>query len=270
MFPFRNSSKKAATEADLQTDQEMSFFGHLRELRTRLIRALLAILVCFVALIYFANDIYTFVAEPLIRLLPQQSSMIAISVTSPFFAPFKLTLAVAFALAVPIILYQLWRFIAPGLYRTERRAVFPILLTSILLFYAGIAFAYFVVLPIIVGFFTSVGPQEVAVMTDIHAYLSFVLKLFFAFGIAFEIPIAMIILNLAGLLPAERIRHHRRYVIVACFVIAMLLTPPDIFSQSLLALPMWLLFECGLFFCTRLSRSKVIKKQLDASSSTLA
>ena len=243
-------------------DADMSFVDHLRELRTRLLRSVVLLVVIFVALFYFANDIYTLVAAPLLAMLPDTSSMIAIDVTSPFFAPFKLTLAAALALAMPVLLYELWAFVAPGLYKQERRAFLPIVASSIVLFYLGVSFAYFAVLPIIIGFFTSVGPGEVAVMTDINSYLGFVLKIFFAFGIAFEIPIAVVLLAHAGLMNVEAMRSKRRYIIVGCFALGMLLTPPDIFSQSLLALPMWLLFEVGLFFSDRIVRKKQ-QRELD-------
>ena len=245
-----SAAKKTSKDAD------MSFVDHLRELRTRLLRSVVLLVVIFVALFYFANDIYALVAAPLLAMLPETSSMIAIDVTSPFFAPFKLTLAAALALAMPVLLYELWAFVAPGLYKQERRAFLPIVASSIVLFYLGVSFAYFAVLPIIIGFFTSVGPGEVAVMTDINSYLGFVLKIFFAFGIAFEIPIAVVLLAHAGLVNVEAMRSKRRYIIVGCFALGMLLTPPDIFSQSLLALPMWLLFEVGLFFSERIVRKK--------------
>ena len=245
-----SAAKKTSKDAD------MSFVDHLRELRTRLLRSVVLLVVIFVALFYFANDIYTLVAAPLLAMLPETSSMIAIDVTSPFFAPFKLTLAAALALAMPVLLYELWAFVAPGLYKQERRAFLPIVASSIVLFYLGVSFAYFAVLPIIISFFTSVGPGEVAVMTDINSYLGFVLKIFFAFGIAFEIPIAVVLLAHAGLVNVEAMRSKRRYIIVGCFALGMLLTPPDIFSQSLLALPMWLLFEVGLFFSERIVRKK--------------
>ena len=252
-------------QQEQQSDAEasMSLVDHLRELRTRLLRSVLLLLAIFVGLFYFANDIYTLVAAPLLAMMPESSSMIAIDVTSPFFAPFKLTLAVAFALGMPVLLYELWAFVAPGLYRQERRAFLPIVASSIVLFYLGVAFAYYVVLPIIVGFFTSIGPDEVAVMTDINSYLGFVLKIFFAFGIAFEIPIAVILLSYAGLVNVDSLRRKRRYIIVGCFALGMLLTPPDIFSQSLLALPMWLLFEVGLFFSARIDTRRQQREQAE-------
>jgi sec-independent protein translocase protein TatC len=202
----------------------------------------------FLALFYFANDIYTFVAEPLRKMLPEGATMIATDVTSPFLTPFKLTMVLAVFISVPFILFQAWGFIAPGMYKHEKRIAVPLLVSSILLFYTGIAFAYYIVFPMIFGFFTSIGPSDVAIMTDINHYLDFVLKLFFAFGVAFEIPIATILLIWSGVTTAEALIEKRPYIIVGCFVIGMLLTPPDVFSQTMLAVPMWILFESGVFF----------------------
>ena len=227
-------------------DQEQPLITHLVELRQRLMYVLLIILGIFLGLFYFANDLYTYLSTPLTALLPEGTSMIATDVTSPFFAPFKLTLVAAIFAAMPFILHQIWGFIAPGLYQHEKKFAVPLLASSIFLFYAGIAFAYFVVFPLIFGFFTSVGPENVAVMTDISSYLNFVLKLFFAFGIVFEIPIATLLLIWSGAATVKGLRSKRAYVIVGCFVLGMLLTPPDVISQSLLALPMWLLFEAGI------------------------
>jgi len=227
-------------------DQEQPLITHLVELRQRLMYVLLIILGIFLGLFYFANDLYTYLSTPLTALLPEGTSMIATDVTSPFFAPFKLTLVAAIFAAMPFILHQIWGFIAPGLYQHEKKFAVPLLASSIFLFYAGIAFAYFVVFPLIFGFFTSVGPENVAVMTDISSYLNFVLKLFFAFGIVFEIPIATLLLIWSGAATVQGLRDKRAYVIVGCFVLGMLLTPPDVISQSLLALPMWLLFESGI------------------------
>lgn len=227
-------------------DQEQPLISHLVELRQRLMHVLLTVLVIFLGLFYFANDLYTYLSAPLTALLPEGTSMIATDVTSPFFAPFKLTLVAAIFLAMPFVLHQIWGFIAPGLYKHEKRLAIPLLFSSIFLFYAGIAFAYYVVFPLIFGFFTSVGPENVAVMTDISSYLNFVLKLFFAFGIVFEIPIATLLLIWSGAATVEGLRQKRAYVIVGCFVVGMLLTPPDVISQSLLAVPMWLLFETGI------------------------
>ncbi|MEQ3440322.1 MULTISPECIES: twin-arginine translocase subunit TatC [unclassified Pseudoalteromonas] len=222
------------------------FVGHLIELRNRLMKALLSILLIFIALVYFANDIYSFVAAPLIANLPSTATMIATDVTAPFFAPFKLTLFVALFAAIPMILHQVWSFIAPGLYQHEKRMLMPILASSILLFYSGIAFCYFVVLPIILGFFTNTGPDMMTLAPDISSYLSFALKLFFAFGIAFEIPVAIMLLCWSGATTTKSLKEKRPYIVVGVFVVAMLLTPPDVLSQTLLALPMLLLFELGL------------------------
>ncbi|WP_163558082.1 twin-arginine translocase subunit TatC [Halomonas sp. NO4] len=221
---------------------------HLVELRSRLLRAVVAILVIFLALYAFANDIYTFVAQPLMALLPEGSQMIATEVASPFLAPFKLTLVVAVFAAIPYVLHQAWAFVAPGLYDNEKALAMPILASSVALFYAGAAFAYFVVFPLLFEFFTQTGPEDVAVMTDINQYLNFVLKLFFAFGVAFEIPIATFLLIASGATTVESLSKKRPYIILGCFVIGMLLTPPDVISQSLLAVPMYLLYEVGILF----------------------
>ena len=226
--------------------EKQTLVSHLVELRQRLMYIVLAILVLFIGLFYFANDLYTYLSAPLTALLPEGTSMIATDVTSPFFAPFKLTLVASIFLAMPFILHQIWGFIAPGLYKHEKRLAVPLLVSSIFLFYAGIAFAYFVVFPLIFSFFTAVGPENVAMMTDISSYLNFVLKLFFAFGVVFEIPIATLLLIWSGAATVTGLREKRAYVIVGCFVVGMLLTPPDVISQSLLAVPMWLLFEAGI------------------------
>lgn len=241
---------------DASDDVPQPLVAHLTELRDRLLKALLAILVAFIGLFPFANNIYTFISEPLRALLPEGSSMIATEVASPFLTPFKLTLVLAIFVAIPVILYQIWAFVAPGMYRNEKRIAFPLLASSVVLFYTGAAFAYFVVFPLIFAFFTSVGPTDVAVMTDINRYLDFVLKLFFAFGIAFEVPIAAVILIWSGITSADALAQKRPYIVVGCFVFGMLLTPPDVISQSLLAIPMWLLFEVGVFFGRTVDRSK--------------
>ncbi|MCG7536041.1 twin-arginine translocase subunit TatC [Pseudoalteromonas sp. OOF1S-7] len=237
------------------------FIGHLIELRNRLIKALLSILIIFVSLVYFANDIYAFVAAPLVESLPANSTMIATDVTAPFFAPFKLTLFVALFLAVPMILHQIWGFLAPGLYQHEKRMLMPILLSSILLFYAGIAFCYFVVMPIILGFFTAVGPDMMTLSPDISSYLGFILKLFFAFGVAFEIPVAIMLLCWSGVTTTESLAQKRPYIIVGVFVVAMFLTPPDVLSQTLLAVPMALLFEVGLLLARLYSKKPVAEEE---------
>ena len=230
------------------TDQPLPLVAHLTELRDRILRALLAVLIVFICLFPFANEIYAFVSEPLRELLPEGASMIATEVASPFLTPFKLTLVTAIFVAIPYILFQIWSFVAPGMYRHEKRFAVPLLVSSIALFYAGAAFAYYVVFPLIFAFFTSVGPEGITIMTDINSYLNFVLKLFFAFGIAFEIPIAAVLMIWAGITTADQLAKKRPYIIVGCFIFGMLLTPPDIISQSLLAIPMWILFEFGVFF----------------------
>lgn len=237
------------------TDQPQPLIAHLTELRDKLLRALLAVLIFFICLFPFSNEIYAYVSEPLRALLPPGASMIATEVASPFFTPFKLTLVAAVFLAMPYILYQAWSFIAPGMYRHEKRLAVPLLASSVLLFYAGTAFAYFAVFPLIFAFFTSVAPADITIMTDINSYLDFVLKLFFAFGLAFEIPIAAVLLIWSGITTADALAKKRPYIILGCFVIGMLLTPPDIISQSLLAIPMWLLFEVGVYFGRLLQRS---------------
>lgn len=229
-------------------DQPLPLVAHLTELRDRLLRAVLSVLIIFIGLFPFANEIYAFVSQPLRELLPEGATMIATEVASPFLTPFKLTLVAAIFLAIPYVLYQIWSFIAPGMYKHEKRFAVPLLGSSIALFYAGAAFAYFVVFPLIFAFFTSVGPEGITIMTDINSYLNFVLKLFFAFGIAFEIPIAAVLMIWAGITTPEDLAKKRPYIIVGCFIFGMLLTPPDIISQSLLAIPMWILFEIGVLF----------------------
>ena len=236
--------------------QEMTLIEHLLELRSRLLKMVLAVVVCFAAIYPFANELYLWLSEPLRALLPVGQTMIATDVTSPFFAPLKLALVVSVFAAIPIILYQLWRFVAPGLYRHEKRLAFPLLFSSVLLFYAGAAFAYYVVFPLVFGFFTAIGPEGIVELPDISSYLNFVLKMFFAFGVAFEIPIATVLLVLTGATTPDSLAAKRPYVVVACFVIGMLLTPPDIISQTLLAVPMWILFEIGILF-SRLARREI-------------
>jgi sec-independent protein translocase protein TatC len=231
--------------------EEQPFISHLIELRDRLLRVILVVVVIFLALMPFANWMFSRLAGPLTRHLPEGSSMIAIEVASPFFTPFKLAMVIAIFAAMPYILYQAWAFIAPGLYRHERQRVFPLLVSSTLLFYLGAAFAYYVVFPLVFGFLTSTAPEGVAVMTDISRYLDFVLTLFFAFGIAFEVPVATVLLVWSGAVSPESLRSKRPYIIVAAFVVGMVLTPPDVISQTLLAVPMWLLFEVGVFMSTR-------------------
>ncbi|MEQ6889332.1 twin-arginine translocase subunit TatC [Halomonas sp. CS7] len=245
---------------DPQEQNQAPLIEHLIELRSRLMRAVVAILVIFLGLYAFANDIYSFVAQPLMALLPEGSQMIATEVASPFLAPFKLTLVVAVFAAIPYVLHQAWAFVAPGLYDNEKALALPILASSIALFYGGAAFAYYVVFPLLFQFFTQTGPEDVAIMTDINQYLNFVLKLFFAFGVAFEIPIATFLLILSGATTVESLSKKRPYVVLGCFVIGMLLTPPDVVSQSLLAVPMYLLYEVGLLF------GRLVRRKRDAQA----
>ena len=233
-------------EEDIDKAGAGSLMSHLVELRDRVLRMVIAVLVIFLCLFYWANDIYVYLAEPLTRYLPENSSMIAIDVASPFLTPFKLVLMLSVFLAMPVILYQAWAFVAPGLYANEKRIAGPLLVSSIILFYTGIAFAYYVVFPLVFRFFTRIGPEIVNISTDIGRYLDFVLALFFGFGLAFEVPIATIILVAIGLTTPKKLSEKRPYVIVGAFVVGMLLTPPDVISQVMLALPMWLLFEAGL------------------------
>ena len=228
--------------------EEQPFIAHLIELRGRILKIVLTVLVIFLGLASYANEIYTLLSVPLLEALPENSSMIAIDVASPFFTPFKLTLVFSAFLAVPVILYQLWAFVAPGLYKHERKMIFPLLVVSSLLFYLGVAFAYFVVFPLVFEFLTAAAPTNVAIMTDISKYLEFVLTLFFAFGLTFEVPIFTIVLVWTGLVTPKSLGEKRPYIIVAAFIIGMFLTPPDAISQTLLAVPIWILFEVGLLF----------------------
>jgi len=227
----------------METD---TFFGHLRELRARILKSLVVILVCFLSLVYFSNDIYLFLSEPLLSFLPENSSMIATEVASPFLTPLKLTFFVSLLLSMPFLLNQIWKFIAPGMYENEKSLSFLLILSSLILFYLGILFTYFLVLPLVFGFFTGAAPQGILIMTDISRYLDFVLSLMFAFSIAFEIPILIFLLIWSGITTLEKLRNARPYVIISCFIVGMLVTPPDVISQSLLAIPAWALFEIGL------------------------
>ena len=224
------------------------FMAHLIEFRDRMLRAIASIALIFIGLFSFSNELYLYVSEPLRQYLPESSTMIATDVTSPFLTPFKLTLVLSLFAAMPYVLYQVWAFVAPGLYKREKKIVIPLFCSSVILFYAGMAFAYYVVFPLVFMFFTSVGPEGVSIMTDIRSYLDFVLKLFFAFGISFEIPIAVVILSWMGAVDPDSLAKKRPYVFILCFVFGMLLMPPHILSQTLLAIPMWLLFEIGIMF----------------------
>jgi len=234
------------TPEDEQQQKEQSLMDHLLELRDRLLHMVLAILIVFICLFAFSEDIFTIAAKPLLNLMPEGTSMIATGVTSPFLVPFKLVLLLSVLLTIPYLLHQIWAFIAPGLYRHEKRMATPILISSVILFYCGIAFAYFVIFPILFGFFIGIAPEGVAVMTDIGQYLDFIIAIFLAFGIAFEVPVATFLIIAAGVTTADKMAEKRPYIIIGAFVIGMLLTPPDVISQSLLAVPIWLLFELGL------------------------
>ena len=225
---------------------EQPLIKHLFELRTTALRCIISIILITIILLPFANQIYSFIATPLIAKLPEGSSMIATEVASPFFAPFKLTLFCGILFSIPYILYQTWSFIAPGLYINERKLILPLLVSSSLLFYLGIFFAYYVVFPILFAFLTTTAPSNITVMTDINHYLDFILKLFFAFGVSFEIPIATILLIKSNFITIEKLSSNRPYIILFAFFVGMLLTPPDVISQILLAIPIWVLFEIGL------------------------
>jgi len=241
-------SESETKQEDLseQDQHEQTLMDHLIELRDRLLHMVLAILIMFVALFAFSEDIFTIAAEPLLNLMPEGTSMIATGVTSPFLVPFKLVMLLSVLLTIPYLLHQMWAFIAPGLYRHEKRLATPLLVSSVILFYCGIAFAYFVIFPILFGFFIGIAPEGVAVMTDIGQYLDFIIAIFLAFGIAFEVPVATFLLIAAGVTTADKLAEKRPYIIIGAFVIGMMLTPPDVISQSLLAVPIWLLFELGL------------------------
>jgi len=223
-----------------------SFISHLIELRNRLLRAIVGWLVVFVALFPFADKLYSLIAAPLLSKLPQGAQMIATAVTTPFFVPMKVTMLTAFLVALPWMIYQCWAFIAPGLYAHEKRLIRPLLAAAMVLFFVGMAFAYFVVFPVVFGFLVGSAPQGVAVMTDIAEYLNFVIGLFVAFGFAFEVPVAVVLIALMGWVTLDQLKESRSYVIVGAFVLGAIFTPPDIVSQCMLAIPLWLLYELGL------------------------
>lgn len=243
----------------MAVEDTQPLISHLIELRKRLLNCIIAVLVIFLCLVYFSNDIYQLISAPLIKQMPSGASMIATDVASPFLTPIKLTVIVSIFLAVPIILYQIWAFVAPALYRHERRLVMPLLFSSSFLFYLGMAFAYFIVFPLAFGFFAKTAPQGVQIATDINNYLDFVMTLFMAFGVSFEVPIAIVLLCWTGVTTPEDLKAKRPYVLVGAFVVGMLLTPPDIFSQTLLAVPMYCLFEVGIL----VSRFYVGQKRSD-------
>jgi sec-independent protein translocase protein TatC len=239
---------------------EGTLISHLLELRDRLLRATLAICVVFLPLVFYSNQLFTLIARPLIEKLPEGTSLIATSVVAPFMAPLKLAMIAAIFAAMPYILYQLWAFIAPGLYRHERRFALPLLLSSIVLFYVGVAFAYFVVFPLMFTFLTSTAPEGVRMMTDISSYLDFVLLLFFAFGVAFEVPVAVVLLAATGMVKVDALKKQRGYVLLGIFIVAAILTPPDAVSQCFMAVPMYVLYEIGILLARYLIRQRAADK----------
>jgi len=225
---------------------EGTLMSHLLELRDRLMRAMLALLITFIPCAIFSNELYDIVSQPLVAKLPAGTSMIAIGVIAPFMAPFKLSFYVALFIAMPVVIYQVWAFVAPGLYKREKRFAVPLLMSAVLLFYVGVFFAYFVVFPVMFEYLVHSGPTTVKMQTDITSYLDFVITLFFAFGVAFEVPVAVVLLVLTGLVKVEKLGEHRGYVLIGIFVVAAFLTPPDALSQSIMAIPMYLLYEGGV------------------------
>lgn len=237
--------------------ESQTFVSHLIELRSRLIKAVAAILIIVIVQLPFAGEIYALMARPVMAYLPEGSSMIATGVLSPFLTPFKMVFILGIIIAMPFVLYQIWAFIAPGLYKSEKRIARPLLVSSIFLFYLGCLFAYFVIFPILFQFIPSIAPAGVNYMPDINSYLDIVVRLFFAFGLAFEMPIAVILMILLGVTTPDKLANNRPYVVVTVFVIGMLLTPPDIISQTLMAIPMWLLFEIGIIMGRILKKKKI-------------
>ena len=237
---------------------EGTLISHLLELRDRVLRAFLAVLIAFLPCAFYANELFSLLAQPLIAKLPKDSSLIATSVISPFMTPFKLSFFVGLFLAMPVILYQVWAFVAPGLYRHERRFAVPLLLSSVVLFYAGVAFAYFFVFPVMFDFFAKTTPDGVRMMTDISSYMDFILTMFLCFGIAFEVPVVVVLLVLTGMVRVEKLAAARGYVLIGMFVVAAILTPPDAVSQTIMAVPMYLLYEGGLLMARLMNRSRKI------------
>lgn len=250
------------------TEQEMSLIGHLLELRDRLVRAVIAIIVVFLVLFPFANDIYSFIAEPLTRYLPEGSSMMAIGVISPFLTPLKLALIASIFLSMPFLLYQVWGFIAPALYQNEKKLAAPMLMASTFLFYAGGAFVFFIVFPLVFKFMAGTTPDGVQIGTDIQLYLDFVIGMFFAFGLAFQVPVVTVLLLVTRMVSPEKMRHARPYVIVGAFSIAAFITPPDVISQTLLAVPMWLMYEAGLWFGERMVKNRDAEKAAEEAANS--
>ena len=251
------------TEPVAEPLKEGSLLSHLLELRDRLMRALLAMLVIAMPCLYFANDIFTWLSAPLRSQLPEGTTLIATSVMAPFMTPFKLALLAAIFFAMPVILYQIWAFVAPGLYKHERRFALPLFISSVILFYAGAAFAYFVVFPLAFKFFVGTTPEGVRMMTDMTQYMDFTVLMFFAFGLAFEIPVATVLLVRTGLVKREALTRNRGYVILGIFIIAAFLTPPDPISQTLMAIPMYALYEAGVLMSRFLVRAKPPDSEAD-------
>jgi sec-independent protein translocase protein TatC len=254
--------------SDREQLAEGTLISHLIELRQRLMKTVLAVGIAFIPCAIFANDLFTWVAMPLIKKMPQGASMIATSLVAPFMAPFKLALFVALFAAMPFVLYQAWAFVAPGLYKHEKRFAIPLVLSSIVLFYGGVAFAYFVVFPLMFAFLTSTAPTGIQVMTDMASYLDFVLLLFFAFGIAFEVPVATVLLAATGLVRVETMAKNRGYVILGIFIIAAFLTPPDALSQTFMAVPMYLLYEIGIFLSRIMLKEKLAQQRSEEQSAS--
>jgi len=262
MTDWTGKQKPSSEEHSEETEDQLeegSLISHLVELRSRLVKASLTVLVVFICLVPFAQQIFSLVADPLIDQLPEGSSMIATQVASPFLTPFKTTLFVALFFAMPVVIYQVWAFVAPGLYRKEKSFAIPLVVSSIVLFYLGIAFAYFIVFPLMFAFFNSVTPDGVQMMTDISSYLDFILTIFFAFGLAFEVPIATVMLVATGMTTPESLKSKRPYIFLGAFVVGMFLTPPDVISQTLLAVPIYLLFEAGIIMSRLMLREKAKK-----------
>jgi sec-independent protein translocase protein TatC len=255
-------------EGEREPLAEGTLISHLIELRQRLLKAVVAVFLCFIPCAFFSDKLFTLVALPLIRKMPEGTSMIATSLISPFMAPLKLALFVALFIAMPYVLFQVWAFVAPGLYKREKRFAIPLMVSSILLFYAGVAFAYFVVFPLMFAFLTTTAPTGVQVMTDITNYLDFVLLLFFAFGIAFEMPVATVLLASTGLVRVETMAKNRGYVLLGIFVIAAFLTPPDALSQTAMAVPMWLLYEVGIILSRILLRERLAQQRSEEQSAS--
>jgi sec-independent protein translocase protein TatC len=255
-------------EGEREPLAEGTLISHLIELRQRLLKAVVAVFLCFIPCAIFSDKLFTLVALPLIKKMPEGTSMIATSLISPFMAPLKLALFVALFIAMPYVLFQVWAFVAPGLYKREKRFAIPLMVSSILLFYAGVAFAYFVVFPLMFAFLTTTAPTGVQVMTDITNYLDFVLLLFFAFGIAFEMPVATVLLASTGLVRVETMAKNRGYVLLGIFVIAAFLTPPDALSQTAMAVPMWLLYEVGIILSRILLRERLAQQRSEEQSAS--